>query len=303
MKKVMLQFFGTIYIRKENNKVKNISWKSLFIITLGNLVFAIAVNTFLLANHMGEGGVTGISLLLYYVAQIPVELSYFLINLVLMAIGYKYLEKSTIFYTIYSFAIFSVFVRLTSSFQYVMHDQLLVPIVGGLMSGTSIGFIIWAGGSTAGTDIIALIINRYFNVPTSTALFVIDLFIVGPSAFVIGFEKSIYTLIMLFVAVKVIDYILEGFNVRKSILIISEHHEEISQRILTDLYRGVTVLHGHGSYTKEEKQILYIVVDRNQVVDITKLVNHIDPKAFVTISDVHNVLGEGFTYDISKKKR
>lgn len=278
--------------------MKNISLKSLALITLGNLMFALVVNVFLVTNHMGEGGITGLSILLFYVSKIPIDISYFTINFFLLIIGYKYLDKLTIIYTIYSLIIFSVLIRVTSGFQYHFNDIILVPIVCGILSGASVGLVLLAGGSTAGTDIIALLLNKFLHIPTGTAIFIVDLFIIVPSAFIIGFEKAVYTLIMLYIAIKVIDYILEGSDPKKSIMIISKHHEQIAQEITEKVERGITILHGQGYYTKEEKQILYVIVSRKQVINMTKIINGIDPQAFVTISNVGQVTGEGFTFDL-----
>lgn len=279
--------------------MKHISWKSLAVITLGTLLFALTLNIFLIPNHMGEGGVTGLSLMLFYAIGIPIDITYFLINFILLIIGFKYLERSTLFYTIYALVAMTIFIRVTQGYTYVFQDTFLTPIVTGVLAGISLGFIMLAGGSTAGTDIIALIINRYLHIPTGVALFIIDLFIIGPSAFIIGFEKTIYTLIMLIITIKIIDYILEGLNPKKSIMIISPHYQQIATEIMTKVERGITILDGHGYYTSEKKQIVYIIVSRAQVIEITKIVNHIDPKAFMTVSDVHKVSGEGFTFHLT----
>lgn len=279
--------------------MKNISLKSLAVITLGNFIFALTVNLFLITNHMGEGGITGVSMLLNYAFQIDTSLSYFAINAVLLIIGYKLLDRTRIAYTLYSIATFTLFLRLTSSFQYHFTDIILVPVVAGVLSGAAVGFVILAGGSTAGTDIIALILQKYLHIPTSVGLFIIDLFIIGPGAFIIGFEKTIYTLIMLAIAIKVLDFILEGLNPKKSAIIISEKYEEIAEAISTNIQRGITVLNGEGFYSKQEKKVLYIVVDRRQVVALSRIVNNIDATAFMIISDVSNVSGEGFTYHLT----
>lgn len=280
--------------------MKQIPWKSLAIVTFGNLLFAITVNTFLIPNHMGEGGITGLSMMLFYTLGIPIDISYFLINVVLLLIGFKYLDKKTIVYSIYSLIILPLFIRFTQGPTYIFQDTFLTPIIGGVAAGVALGSIMLSGGSTAGTDIVALIINRYLHIPTGTALLIVDMFIIVPSAFIIGFEKSIYTVIMMFIALRIVDFILEGFNTKKSILIISNHYQEIADMITQNVARGITVLHGHGYYTKQDKNILYIIVSRQQVMPITKIVNVIDSKAFMTISDVHKVSGEGFTFHLSE---
>lgn len=279
--------------------MKGISLKSLGLITLGNFTFALAVNLFLMANHMGEGGITGVSMLLNYAFKLDPSITYFTINTFLLIIGYKLLDKQRIGLTIYSIAAFTLFLRITASFQYHFQDFILVPIVSGVVIGASIGIVLLAGGSTAGTDIIALIMQKYLHIPTTKGLFIIDLFIIGPGMLVIGFEKTVYTLIMLVISIRVLDFVLEGLNPKKSAIIISDYYEQIAQEISMKIDRGITLLNGEGYYSKLEKKILYVVVDRRQTIALSRIVNDIDPKAFMTISDVHSVIGEGFTYHLT----
>lgn len=279
--------------------MKGISLKSIALITLGNLMFALCVNLFLMANHMGEGGITGVSILLNYAFKLDPSITYFTINTFLLIIGYRLLDKQRIGLTIYSILAFTVFLRLTAQFQYHFQDFFLAPIVSGVVIGASIGIVLLAGGSTAGTDIIALILQKYLHIPTTKGLFIIDLFIIGPSMFIIGFEKTVYTLIMLVISIRVLDFILEGLNPKKSAIIISEHYETIAKEISEKIDRGITILHGEGYYSKSDKKVLYVVIERRQTITLSRIVNEIDPKAFMTISDVHSVIGEGFTYHLT----
>lgn len=279
--------------------MKGISFKSISLITLGNFIFALSVNLFLMANHMGEGGITGVSMLLNYAFKLDPSITYFTINAVLLIIGYKLLDPQRIGLTIYSIAAFTIFLRITAPLQYHFHDFVLVPIVAGVLIGASIGIVLLAGGSTAGTDIIALIMQKYLHIPTTKGLFIIDLFIIGPGALVIGFEKTIYTLIMLVISIRVLDFILEGLNPKKSAIIISDHYDKIAQEIATKVNRGITLLNGEGYYSKTDKKILFVVVDRRQTIALSRIVNDIDPQAFMTISDVNSVIGEGFTYHLT----
>lgn len=270
--------------------------KSLFVIAIGCFIFATTVNTFLITNKMGQGGISGLSLMAYYITGIPMSAFYFGLNGILLLIGFRFLDKSTLFYTIYSVVTVSLFLEITKSFQYTFEEPILITVVVGILIGLSTGIILSAGGSTAGLDIIALILKKYFHIPTSVSLFVLDLFIILPSAFLIGFEKMIFTLIMLAFTTKTIDYLLEGLNVKKLVFIVSNQHEQIAKELSHQLDRGITILHGTGYYTKEHKQVLFVVISRRQIIRLTKLVNRIDQNAFMTISDAHYVSGEGFTF-------
>lgn len=272
---------------------------SLSAITLGAFIFALGINLFAIPNQMAEGGITGITLLLYYTLNIPISLSNIVLNTLLVIIGFRFLNKSTIFYTIYTYFAISFLIEFTKPFQLVMNDKILVALATGFSIGLSIGIIMLAGGSTAGIDILALMLNKHFHIPTSVAMLFLDICIILPSAFVVGFETMLYTFISLFVSVKIIDFILLGLNPKKTVMIVSEQHAAIAERISKGMSRGVTVLNGYGYFSGQERKVLFVVLDRKQVIDLTKFVTTIDPRAFYTVTNVHSVIGEGFTFHLN----
>jgi uncharacterized membrane-anchored protein YitT (DUF2179 family) len=272
---------------------------SLFFIAIGTFLFAVGINMFSVANHLGEGGVTGISLLALYTMDIPVAITSFFLNAIILAIGFRFLEKSTMWLTLLATLLMSVFLHLTAAWRYPMEIIILAPLCSGFLVGTGLGLVMQAGGSTAGTDIIALIFNKYLGWSTSVALVILDIFVVGPSIFVIGLENVVLTVVHLYVQTKVLDFILEGFNPKKQVLIISEHHQEIAKAIDKKIGRGMTFLSGEGYYSKSPKKVILIVVNRQQLMPLNRIVTAIDPKAFFTISEAQSVIGEGFSYLIS----
>ena len=270
---------------------------SILMVTIGSFIFSFTINAVVIPNQFGSGGVTGITLLLYYIFGINPGTSNLVINIVLLLIGYQFLERRTMFYTIYAVILMSVFLDITRGmYQFIPHNSLLAAIGGGVVGGAALGLVMLGNGTTAGTDIIAMMMHKYLGWSVSSSLLLIDFIIVTPLAFVIGFEKAVLTLIMLFIASKVINFILEGFNPRKAIMIISDKYDEIGQRIQTDLDRGITVLDGHGFYSKEKRQVLYVVVSRQQLMPVQRIIHEYDPEAFVIITDVNQVIGEGFTF-------
>ncbi|MFO8068986.1 MAG: YitT family protein [Alkalibacterium sp.] len=270
--------------------------KNLALIVIGSLLYSISVNVFTIPNGLSEGGLTGFSLILFYVLNITPSYTIFIVNIVILAIGYKFLDKKTLYYTLVANGIISVLLLVVTRWEFIPETTLLAPIGSGIFMGAGIGLIMLGHGTTAGSDIIAKLLHKYVGINVPTGLLMIDVFIVVPSAFVIGAENAFLTLINLYIQSKVIDFILEGLNPRKSFMIISDKHLEIAEAIEQQLGRGITILDGKGYYTKEKKEILYVIISRREVLRIKRIVEAIDPNAFVTISHVQEVTGEGFTY-------
>ena len=231
--------------------------KSFILVSLGCFIFSYTINALVIANHFGEGGITGLTLLGFYTLQIDPALSNLILNGFLLLIGYRYLERKTMVYTVLAVFELPTFLKVTQDWPVFVPENLVVAgVAAGVLVGIALGLVILGKGTTAGTDIIAMMMHKYLGWSVSSSLLMIDFIIVTPLAFVIGFEKAVLTLIMLFIASKVINFILEGFNPRKAIMIISDKYDEIGQRIQTDLDRGITVLDGHGFYSKEKRQVL-----------------------------------------------
>lgn len=271
-------------------------------ITIGALIFAASVQIFALPNDLGEGGVTGITIILNQLYAIPTSYTNMLLNAILLVIGYKFLDKKTIFYTLYSIAIISVFLHLLEPFPFKAEEVIIGAIAAGVFMGVGIGLIMRGNGTTAGSAILAKLANKYLGWNVSYAMLFFDLIVVIPSALVIGFENMMFTFVSLAVSTKLLDFILEGSNPKKSITIISEKHEEIASEISRRLGRGITVMDGVGYYQKNPKKLLYIVISRQQLLPIQKIINEIDPLAFVIINDVQSVIGEGFTREIFEEE-
>ncbi|MEK5239391.1 YitT family protein [Paenibacillus sp. FSL L8-0470] len=266
---------------------------------LGAFIFALAVNLFVIPNDFGEGGVTGISIILYYLLKWSPALVGIILNGILLIIGYKLLDKKTTGYTIIAVAFNSLFLYLTKNWQIASDEPVINAIFAGLFAGVGIGLIIRVGGTTAGTTILARLANKYWDWNISYALLFFDLIVAGLSAFVIGIEKMMFTFVILYIGTKAMEFIIEGLNPKKAVTIISARYDSIAVRVTEIMDRGVTVLRGYGYYTGEEKEVLYIVISKQEVSMLKKIVRAEDKNAFVTIHDVRDVFGEGFI-DISK---
>lgn len=270
----------------------------LSMLIIGALLFALAVNLFIIPNDFGEGGVTGISIILFYLLEWPPAIVSAVLNGVLLIIGYKLLDKKTTVYTIIAVGFNSLFLHLTEHWRISSHEPFINAIFAGLLAGVGIGIIIRVGGTTAGTTILARLAKKYWDWNVSYALLFFDLIVAGLSIFVIGIEKVMITVVILYVGTKAMDFIVEGLNPKKAVTIISTHHDRIAVQVTKIMDRGVTVLRGYGYYTGQPKDVLYIVISKQEVSMLKKIVRAEDKNAFVTIHDVRDVFGEGFI-DIS----
>jgi uncharacterized membrane-anchored protein YitT (DUF2179 family) len=265
----------------------------LFII-LGSFIFALAINLFVIPNELGEGGVTGITIISFYLFGWSPGLVNLIINALLLIVGYKFLNRTTTIYTIIAVLFHSLFLYLTESWS-ISSDEIIVNAVfGGVFAGVGIGLIIRVGGTTAGSTILARITQKYLGWSISYGLLFFDLIIALSSYFIIGAEKLMLTIVMLYIGTKVMEFIIEGLNSKKAVTIISKEPDQIAQKVNDIMHRGVTVYAGHGYYTKEPKNILYIVISNQEVVKLKKIVKAADKNAFIAIHDVRDVFGEGF---------
>lgn len=269
------------------------------IIIVGALIFALSINLFVIPNEFGEGGVTGITIILYYLFEWSPGLISLIFNSFLLLIGYKYLDKMTVIYTIVAVVFYSFFLYVTEDWRIASDELTINAVFGGLFSGIGIGMIIRVGGTTAGTTILARIANKYLDWNVSYALLFFDLIVAFSSYFIIGAEALMLTIVMLYIGTKVMDFIIEGVNPKKAVTIISKEQSKIAEQVNVLLDRGVTVLYGHGHYTKTPQEILYIVISKQELSLLKKIVKAHDKNAFITIHDVRDVFGEGFI-DLSK---
>jgi uncharacterized membrane-anchored protein YitT (DUF2179 family) len=263
-------------------------------IIVGALLFSLAVNLFVIPNEFGEGGVTGLTMITYYLYQWSPGIVSLILNALLLIVGYKFLDKTTTVYTIIAVFFNSLFLILTKNWHIASDELIINAIFGGILSGVGIGMIIRVGGTTAGSTIIARILHKFLDWNVSYALLLVDLVVVFASYFIIGVQSLMFTIVMLYVATKVMDFIIEGVNPKKAVTIVSKEQDKIAEQVNRIMDRGVTVIYGRGYYTKEPKELLYIVISKQEVTMLKKIVRSIDKEAFIAIHDVRDVFGEGF---------
>jgi uncharacterized membrane-anchored protein YitT (DUF2179 family) len=271
--------------------------RDLILIVIGSFIFAAGVNTFIISADLGEGGVTGLAIVLYYAFHISPGITNFVLNAILIAIGYKFLSKRSMYLTIVATVLISLFLEVTKSWEIETGNILVNAVFGGTCVGLGIGVIVLAGGTTAGTTILARIANKYLDVSTPYALLFFDLIVVAISLSVIPIASALVTVISLYIGTKVMDYVIEGLNTKKAMTIISSKPDEIAKVIDEQVGRGLTILNGRGYFSREDKDVLYVVITKTQVTKAKRLIKKIDDNAFLVIHDVRDVYGNGFLID------
>ena len=267
------------------------------IIFIGCIIASLGVNLFLVNAQLLSGGATGIALILQYLYNIPSGLTIFLINIPLFFISYKMLNKKFTLYSAVGMVSLSISLIVTKPLSNIVKvdDLLLYCIYGGVLCGLGYGLVFLRNGSTGGTDIIAMVIRKkYSNFEIGKLSFAINCIIVFISALIFGLPKALYTLISMFIQITLIDKVINGFNSKKLLLILTEKEQDVIEYVIKDMNRGVTSLIAEGEYTHELRKMLYIAVTSSQMVHLKNKILKVDPKAFITIVDVSEVNGKGF---------
>lgn len=273
--------------------------KDISLITVGAFIYAFGVNYFFVANKLADGGLAGISVILHYLFNFNISITYLILNIPLIIMGYKLIGGQFILKTFYGTAMTSLAFRVFQNYLGVMEDKLIASIFGGLIIGIGLGTIFVGGGSSGGSDILVKILNKYFDIPIGKAFLALDFLVLSALGLLFGKDIFMYTLVGLFISTKAIDFIQDGFDTAKAVIIISDESEKIKDEIMKETGRGVTILNARGGYTNDTKNVLYCIVGRYEVTLVKRIVKNIDRKAFMSISEVSEVLGEGFK-DITK---
>ena len=270
------------------------------VILFGTLLYGFGFNGFILSNEIVTGGLSGLCALIFFASAetIPVSVSYFVINIFLLAIALKILGWKFLVKTI--FGVFALSLSL-SLFENVLDGPIIEGepfmsiIIGGALCGAGLGLIFSSNGSTGGTDIIAAIVNKYKNISFAKMMMYIDFLIIASSYVLFhSIEKMIFGYVVMGVMSYTMDMVINGKRQSVQILILSDKYEEIATHVNRDIHRGVTVIEGMGWYSKQPKKVLMILAKRNESVKIFRLIKSIDPKAFISQSNVVGVYGEGF---------
>ncbi len=269
------------------------------LIIIGAFILAASFVLFITPYKIVPGGVYGISIMMHYLLGTPVGLIALCFDIPLTVLGVKFLGPRFGFKTVLGFSLTAVFTDTLTLFwgfkPLVEGDALLSSVFGGVMAGLGLGLIFKSKATSGGSDIIAMIIAKYTKLPLGLLMIYVDSVIVLIGLLVFrDWKIPLYSWIVIFITGKVIDVVLEGVSYDKSLFIISDKHEEIREKIINHLDRGGTYIDGKGMYNLAEKKIIFTVVSRRELSLLEEYIHEIDPKAFLTITDATEILGEGF---------
>ena len=284
---------------------KDIKIKNILFIILGSAIFSFGLVHFNIQNELAEGGFTGITLILFFAFKWDPAIMNLVLNIPMFIIGWRMLGKRIFTYTVVGTIAVSVFLKVFMKYQIDIHlegDMFLVALFAGLFVGVGLGIIFRFGGTTGGVDIIARLAQIHWGWSIGKTMFMFDAAVILVSWYVYLDHRSVmYTLVALFVGARVIDFLQEGAYAARGAFIISDHQDAIATKIALEMDRGVTVFKGYGHFTKADRSILYCVIAKNEIMRMKNIITSIDPHAFVSVTDVHDVMGEGFTLDEQKQ--
>jgi uncharacterized membrane-anchored protein YitT (DUF2179 family) len=284
---------------KNQMKLSIAEVKSYAIITLGLCIYSFGWTAFLIPSEIVAGGVGGIGTLIYFATgkSIPVGYSFFAINSVLILIALRVLGSRFGIKTIFGIVVGSVLLALQQKWitEPFVDDKFMASIIGGILAGVGVGITITQGGSTGGTDIVAMMINKYRNIGPGRIILYIDIFIIASSYLIFrDISTIVYGYVEMAIAAYTIDMMISGSKQSAQLFIISRNYEEVAEKLSEETGRGLSMVHTTGWYTREETKMLMLVVRKHETQHVFKVIKEIDPKAFISMGSVMGVYGLGF---------
>ena len=286
-------------------RINKATFIDLLMIALGCAIYGISLDMISVPNKLADGGLSGISLILRHFWGINMGLSTLVLNIPLILLGYRFMGKRLLAYTIWGTVSLSFFLWFWRSVPIIKqldleHDLFLSAISAGVLSGIGLGLVFRYNGTSGGTDIIARICQIKFGISSGKMLLFCDAVVLFASLSYLDIKHMMYTLLASFILSRAMDTVQQGAYSARGLLIISDKYEQIGQMIDLKLERGFTYFKALGGYKQDEKRVIYVVVAPREIPAIKQLIKQEDPNAFVSILEVHEALGEGFTY---KQKR
>ncbi|MED4583393.1 YitT family protein [Brevibacillus choshinensis] len=268
--------------------------KRIFFILIGASLVSVGLEIFLVPNQIIDGGIVGISIIASHLTGWTLGIFLFLLNLPFLVVGYRQIGKTFALSTLFGVTIMSVGTALLHPVPGLTDDPLLAAVFGGIILGIGVGLVLRYGGSLDGTEIIAVLFNKKTPFSVGEIVMFFNLFILGSAGFVFGWDRAMYSLIAYYIAFKMIDLTIEGFQESKSVWIISDNHKDIGDAIVARLGRGVTYLKGEGGYTGDEKKVVFCIITRLEEAKLKLIVEEVDPSAFLAVGNIHDVRGGQF---------
>ncbi len=286
------------------SKIKNKTTRNIVsyvLLTIGAIISALALECFLIPNTILDGGITGISIILFKLFAIPVSLLVLILNIPFVFVGYKNLGKHFLYRTIYSMIIFSLFLSYFENVTPFVDDILLATVFGGALYGIGVGMVIHFGGCVDGTESVAIVISKKTSFSVGQIVLFFNLIIFTVAGFIFGVDRALYSLLTYFITSKVVDFVSTGLQQAKAAMIITDKSTKLSKEIYDKLGRTTTAIRGKGLISGE-KEVLYCVLTRIEVFELKRIVEEMDESAFVTITDVSDIIGNHIKSNNKLKK-
>lgn len=264
---------------------------SAIMLTIGCVLAAFSLDTLLIPNTILDGGVTGISIILSKLTKIPISIFILTINIPFIFVGFKRLGTTFLKRTIFSMILFAIFLVCFESLEPLTNEMLLATVFGGAILGIGVGLIIKFGGCIDGTESVAIVLNKKFNLSVGQIILCFNLIIYSVAGMIFGLDRALYSILTYFITYKIIDMVSTGLDQTKAALIITDKGSDISKEIYNKLGRTVTTIKGKGLISGE-KEVIYCVLTRIEIFELKKIVTDMDKSAFISINDVSEIIGE-----------
>lgn len=276
---------------------------SFIMLTTGSIIAAYALESFLIPNTILDGGVTGISIIVSKITNLPVSLLVLILNIPFVYIGYKNLGRGFLIRAVYSMVLFSVSLSVFRYYEPLTEQMLLATVFGGILLGVGVGLVIHFGGCVDGTESVALVISKKTTLSIGQVVLVFNLVIYSVAGMIFGIDRAMYSLLTYFITFKVIDFVSEGFEQVKAALIVTEKGTDMAKEIYKRLGRTVTTIRGKGLISGD-KEVMYCVLTRMEIYELRHIAEEMDESAFITILEVSDIIGQHIksTQRLSHKK-
>lgn len=279
-----------VWIRKWMERAGEALW-NIFLLTVGAVFCAVAVNGILIPREFVSGGVTGLALVMKYLLPAsPLGGIYLMLNVPLFLVGWRFVGRRFFVYSIVGMILFSAALQWVHV-SFAVEDRILSALLAGILTGIGSGITLRSAGSGGGTDILAVILLKHYSVRLGTTVLVFNSVVLALTALLFSLQGALYTLVFLYVSSKVLNVVVTGLSQRKAVWIVSRAWEEINRKILEELNRGVTIIEGRGGFTGQKGCILYTVITFQELARAKEIIRRLDPQAFVVVSETLEVMG------------
>ncbi|MDF2923032.1 MAG: rane protein [Paenibacillaceae bacterium] len=268
--------------------------RRIIFLVLGAGLVSVGLEIFLVPNQIIDGGIVGISIITAHLTGVPIGVFLLLLNLPFLLVGYKQIGKTFALSTLFGVIVMSIGTHFLHPVEALTKEPLLAAVFGGIILGIGVGMVIRSGGSLDGTEIVAILATKRMPFSVGEIVMFFNIFILASAGFVFGLDHAMYSLIAYFIAFKMIDLTIEGFNESKAVWVISEDYKTIGDAIISRLGRGVTYMKGEGAFSGGDKQVIFCVITRLEEAKLKTIVDEIDHNAFLAVGNIHDVKGGRF---------